>query len=84
MILKSCVNACSQGQASGRWSVIRRAERASRAGTLIRVRRIVAVGLVVGGVLLAIGVVLWVLTWLTNRGIRAKKTGFRDPDALRE
>ena len=38
----------------------------------------------IAGVLLAIGVVLWVLTWLTNRGIRAKKTGFRDPDALRE
>jgi len=26
--------------------------------------------------------VLWVLTWLTNRGIRAKKTGFRDIDKL--
>ncbi len=38
----------------------------------------------IAGVLLAIGVVLWVLTWLTNRGVRAKKTGFRDPDALRE
>jgi hypothetical protein len=25
-----------------------------------------------------------VLTWLTNRGIRAKKTGFRDPDQLKE
>jgi len=34
--------------------------------------------------LLAIGVALWVLTWLTNRGIRAKKTGFRDPDQLKE
>jgi len=29
--------------------------------------------------LLAVGVGLWVLTWLTNRGVRAKKTGFRDP-----
>ena len=28
--------------------------------------------------LLAIGVVLWAITWFTNRGIRAKKTGFRD------
>ena len=37
-----------------------------------------------GMFLLAIGVVLWALTWLTNRGIRAKKTGFRDPEALRE
>jgi APA family basic amino acid/polyamine antiporter len=33
-------------------------------------------------VLLVIGVVLWVLTWLTNRGARAKKTGFRDVDNL--
>ena len=32
--------------------------------------------------LLAIGVVLWLITWLTNRGIRAKKTGFRDIDHL--
>jgi amino acid transporter len=32
--------------------------------------------------LLAIGVVLWALTWLTNRGVRAKKTGFRDVDSL--
>ena len=32
--------------------------------------------------LLVIGVVLWALTWLTNRGIRAKKTGFRDIDHL--
>jgi len=32
--------------------------------------------------LLAVGIVLWALTWLTNRGVRAKKTGFRDPDQL--
>jgi basic amino acid/polyamine antiporter, APA family len=32
--------------------------------------------------LLGIGVALWVLTWLTNRGVRAKKTGFRDIDHL--
>ena len=32
--------------------------------------------------LLLIGVVLWAITWLTNRGIRAKKTGFRDIDHL--
>lgn len=32
--------------------------------------------------LLAVGIVLWALTWLTNRGIRAKKTGFRDIDHL--
>ena len=36
----------------------------------------------IAGVLLAIGVVLWVLTWLTNRGIRAKRTGFRDVESL--
>ncbi|MBC2933501.1 APC family permease [Nocardioides sp. zg-1228] len=34
--------------------------------------------------LLAIGVVLWALTWMTNRGVRAKKTGFRDIDHLDE
>ena len=34
--------------------------------------------------LLAVGVVLWALTWLTNRGVRAKKTGFRDIDHLED
>jgi amino acid transporter len=34
--------------------------------------------------LVGIGVVLWALTWLTNRGVRAKKTGFRDVDHLGE
>ena len=34
--------------------------------------------------LLAIGVVLWALTWMTNRGVRAKRTGFRDIDHLDE
>jgi basic amino acid/polyamine antiporter, APA family len=33
-------------------------------------------------VLLIVGVVLWAITWLTNRGARAKKTGFRDVDHL--
>ena len=37
---------------------------------------------VIAGFLLAAGLVLWLLTWLTNRGIRAKKTGFRDIDHL--
>ncbi len=36
----------------------------------------------IAGGLLSIGVVLWALTWLTNRGIRAQKTGFRDIDHL--
>ncbi len=34
--------------------------------------------------LLVIGVVLWLITWLTNRGIRAKKTGFRDIEHMDE
>jgi basic amino acid/polyamine antiporter, APA family len=33
-------------------------------------------------VLLIVGVVLWAVTWLINRGARAKKTGFRDVDHL--
>jgi basic amino acid/polyamine antiporter, APA family len=32
--------------------------------------------------LLAVGVVLWLVTWLWNRGVRAKKTGFRDVDSI--
>ncbi len=38
----------------------------------------------IAGGLLAVGVVLWALTWLTNRGVRAKKTGFRDIEHLEE
>ncbi|MCW2793027.1 MAG: amino acid/polyamine/organocation transporter, superfamily [Nocardioides sp.] len=38
----------------------------------------------IAGGLLGIGIFLWALTWLTNRGIRAKKTGFRDIDHLQE
>lgn len=34
--------------------------------------------------LLGVGLVLWVFTWLTNRGIRAKKTGFRDIEHLED
>ncbi len=37
---------------------------------------------VIAGFLLVAGIVLWALTWLTNRGVRAKKTGFRDIDHL--
>lgn len=36
----------------------------------------------IAGVLLLIGVVLWAITWATNRGVRAKKTGFRDIEHL--
>jgi amino acid transporter len=36
----------------------------------------------IAGGLLGIGVVLWLLTWLWNRGARAKKTGFRDVDHI--
>ncbi len=39
---------------------------------------------VIAGFLLAAGIVLWALTWLTNRGVRAKKTGFRDIDHLKD
>lgn len=34
--------------------------------------------------LLVVGVLLWALTWLTNRGIRAKKTGFRDIEHMED
>jgi basic amino acid/polyamine antiporter, APA family len=36
----------------------------------------------IAGGLLAVGIVLWALTWATNRGVRAKKTGFRDPEHI--
>jgi len=38
----------------------------------------------IAGALLAIGIVLWALTWMTNRGVRAKRTGFRDIEHLQE
>lgn len=38
----------------------------------------------IAGGLLAIGIVLWAFTWLTNRGVRAKKTGFRDIEHLED
>jgi amino acid transporter len=34
--------------------------------------------------MLGVGVVLWAITWLINRGIRSKKTGFRDIDHLED
>ncbi len=33
---------------------------------------------------MVIGVVLWALTWLTNRGLRTKKTGFGDIEHLED
>ena len=36
----------------------------------------------IAGVLMLIGVGLWAITWVANRGLRAKKTGFRDIDHL--
>ncbi|WP_435743934.1 APC family permease [Nocardioides sp. SYSU DS0663] len=36
----------------------------------------------IAGALLLIGVGLWALTWLANRGLRAQKTGFRDIESL--
>ena len=38
----------------------------------------------VAGGLLLLGIVLWVFTWLTNRGIRAQKTGFRDIEHMED
>jgi APA family basic amino acid/polyamine antiporter len=38
----------------------------------------------VAGGLLAIGILLWALTWMANRGVRAQKTGFRDIEHLEE
>ena len=34
--------------------------------------------------LLVIGVVLWAFTWLTNRAVRSKKTGFRDIEHMED
>jgi basic amino acid/polyamine antiporter, APA family len=38
----------------------------------------------IAGALIGIGVLLWALTWATNRGVRAKKTGFRDIEHLED
>ena len=38
----------------------------------------------IAGGMLAVGILLWALTWATNRGVRAKRTGFRDIDHLVE
>jgi amino acid transporter len=34
--------------------------------------------------LMAVGIVLWAITWATNRGVRAKKTGFRDIEHMED
>ena len=36
----------------------------------------------IAGVLIAIGVVLWLVTWLINRAIYARKTYLKDPESL--
>ena len=36
----------------------------------------------IAGYLPAVGVVLWLFTWLLNRGVRARRTGFRDVDSI--
>lgn len=36
----------------------------------------------VAGVLLAIGVVLWAITWMANRALHARKTYLRDPEQI--
>jgi APA family basic amino acid/polyamine antiporter len=38
----------------------------------------------IAGWLLALGVVLWALTWFANRALRAKRTYIRDPEELGE
>lgn len=38
----------------------------------------------IAGSLLLIGVVLWVVTWFANRGLRAQRTGFRDIEHLED
>ncbi len=38
----------------------------------------------IAGGLLLVGVVLWVITWLVNRGSRAQRTGFRDIDHMED
>lgn len=38
----------------------------------------------IAGALLAVGVVLWAVTWATNRGARSQKTGFRAIEHLEE
>lgn len=37
---------------------------------------------VIAAWLIGLGVVLWVVNWMYNRGIKARRTGFRDPDKL--
>jgi amino acid transporter len=38
----------------------------------------------IAGALMVLGVVLWAITWATNRGVRAKKTGFRDIEHMED
>ena len=38
----------------------------------------------VAGGLLLLGIVLWAFTWLTNRAIRAQRTGFRDIEHMED
>ena len=39
---------------------------------------------VIAGGMMVVGLVLWVVTWLVNRGARAKKTGFRDIEHMED
>ncbi len=36
----------------------------------------------IAAILVGLGVVLWVMTWLWNRGVRSKTTHLRDPESL--
>ena len=38
----------------------------------------------IAGGLIVVGIVLWAITWVTNRSVRAKKTGFRDLEHMED
>jgi amino acid transporter len=38
----------------------------------------------IAGGLIVVGIVLWAITWVTNRGVRAKRTGFRDIEHMED
>jgi len=39
---------------------------------------------VIAGGMMAVGIVLWAITWLVNRGSRAQRTGFRDIEHMED
>ena len=67
----------ARGDAGHRRAAVR-VPASGRGSTATRIVYEIAAGLLV------FGVVLWAVTWMTNRAIRAKRTGFRDIDHLEE